>query len=245
MQIFFIIPILLFSFLSSPIFGQNFRISSPKGVAADFSRGYNAARDGDYASAVRWYTFAADEGNAAAQYNLGVIYENGSGVAKQYKTAVRWYTLAADQGYAAAQYNLGVIYENGSGVAKQYKTAVRWYTLAADQGYVEAQYNLGVIYENGSGVAQEYDTALRWYTLASAQGHANAQNNLGAMYYKGAGVQKSNAYAHIWFNIAASSVDTANAQKNMDMVEKEMTTSEIKKAQSLARKCVAKKYTGC
>ena len=209
MQIFFIIPILLFSFLSSPIFGQNFRISSPKGVAADFSRGYNAARDGDYASAVRWYTFAADEGNAAAQYNLGVIYENGSGVAKQYKTAVRWYTLAADQGYAAAQYNLGVIYENGS------------------------------------GVAQEYDTALRWYTLASAQGHANAQNNLGAMYYKGAGVQKSNAYAHIWFNIAASSGDTANAQKNMDMVEKEMTTSEIKKAQSLARKCVAKKYTGC
>ena len=209
MQIFFIIPILLFSFLSSPIFGQNFRISSPKGVAADFSRGYNAARDGDYASAVRWYTFAADEGNAAAQYNLGVIYENGSGV------------------------------------AQQYKTAVQWYTLAADQGYVEAQYNLGVIYENGSGVAQEYDTALRWYTLASAQGHANAQNNLGAMYYKGAGVQKSNAYAHIWFNIAASSGDTANAQKNMDMVEKEMTTSEIKKAQSLARKCVAKKYTGC
>ena len=209
MQIFFIIPILLFSFLSSPIFGQNFRISSPKGVAADFSRGYNAARDGDYASAVRWYTFAADEGNAAAQYNLGVIYENGSGV------------------------------------AQQYKTAVQWYTLAADQGYVEAQYNLGVIYENGSGVAQQYDTALRWYTLASAQGHANAQNNLGAMYYKGAGVQKSNAYAHIWFNIAASSGNTANAQKNMDMVEKEMTTSEIKKAQSLARKCVAKKYTGC
>ena len=43
-----------------------------------------------------------------AQYNLGVMYENGQGVPQDYKTAVKWYRLAAEQGDAGAQFNLGV-----------------------------------------------------------------------------------------------------------------------------------------
>ena len=49
---------------------------------------------------------AADQGDAEAQYNLGVIYNNGEGVPKDDAEAVRWFQLAAEQGYAKAQFEL-------------------------------------------------------------------------------------------------------------------------------------------
>ena len=67
----------------------------------------------DEAEAVRWYRLAADQGDADAQLNLGVMYDNGRGVLKDEAEAVRWYRLAADQGDAAAQFNLGNMYAKG------------------------------------------------------------------------------------------------------------------------------------
>ena len=50
---------------------------------------------------------AAEQGNAKAQYNLGVRYDNGLGVRQDYTQAVQWYRKAAEQGDAEAQFNLG------------------------------------------------------------------------------------------------------------------------------------------
>jgi TPR repeat protein len=55
------------------------------------------------------YRKAADQGNARAQFNLGVLYANGQGVAQDYAEAARWYRKAADQGHADAQNNLGLL----------------------------------------------------------------------------------------------------------------------------------------
>jgi len=52
----------------------------------------------NYQKAVEWYRTAADSGDSAAQYNLGVCYENGSGVAKDEAEALNWYKKAATQG---------------------------------------------------------------------------------------------------------------------------------------------------
>ena len=41
----------------------------------------------DYKEAVKWYRLAAEQGNANAQYNLGVMYDNGEGVPQDYKEA--------------------------------------------------------------------------------------------------------------------------------------------------------------
>ena len=49
---------------------------------------------------MRWYRLAAEQGNATAQFYLGVMYTNGAGVPKDDGEAVRWYRLAAEQGYA-------------------------------------------------------------------------------------------------------------------------------------------------
>ena len=105
-----------------------------------------------YVEGVRFFRLAADQGDASAQFNLGVMYENGFGVPQDDTEAVRWYRLAADQGDAPAQDTLGGMYANGRGVPQDDAEAVRWYGLAADQGIAEAQYNVGVSYADGLGV---------------------------------------------------------------------------------------------
>jgi len=124
----------------------------------------------DYAGAVKWYKSAAEQGDAAAQLNLGVMYDNGNGVQEDDAEAVKWYELAAAQGKAAAQFNLGVKYAKGQGVAQDYVEAVRWYKLAAEQGEEAARFNLGVRYATGKGVAQDYIRAHMWWSLVSGGG---------------------------------------------------------------------------
>jgi hypothetical protein len=136
------------------------------------------------------------------------------------------------------------MYKKGLGVPQDYKTAVKWYTLAAKQGFANAQSNLGLMYDQGLGVPQDYEIALKWYTLAAEQGNASAQYNLGVLYGKGHGVLQDNVHAHMWWNIAASN-GIEQGGKSRDKVAKEMTDSQIEKAQELARECVRKEYKGC
>ena len=60
----------------------------------------------DYEAAVRWYRRAAEQGDADAQNNLGVMYGKGQGVPRNYIEAYIWYSLAAAQAYDAAANNL-------------------------------------------------------------------------------------------------------------------------------------------
>jgi hypothetical protein len=115
----------------------------------------------------------ADQGNAHAQLNLGLMYSRGNGVPQDYEEAVKWYKLAANQGYVGAQYHLGRVYYLGQGVDQDYKEAVKWYKLAANQGYVGAQRALGAKYYFGEGVPQNYVLAHMWMNLASANKHEN------------------------------------------------------------------------
>ena len=78
------------------------------GCATDFQKGLTAAQSGDNATALREWTPLAEQGNAGAQYNLGVMYDKGTGVEQDYRTAVKWYRLAAEQRNADAQSNLYV-----------------------------------------------------------------------------------------------------------------------------------------
>ena len=76
----------------------------------------------------------AEQGDAAAQFSLGVIYAKGQGVAQDYAEAAKWYRKAAEQGYTPAQCKLGTMYVQGHGVTRDYAEAVKWYRKAAEQG---------------------------------------------------------------------------------------------------------------
>jgi hypothetical protein len=140
-------------------------------TAQNFQKGFDAYNAGDYQTALREWRPLAEQGDAAAQYNLALVYMGGEGVPQDYAEAVKWYRLAVEQGHASAQYNLGLMYEDGEGVLQDYAEAVRWYRLAVEQGHASAQYNLAVHYKNGEGVLQSNVMAHMWSNISSANGH--------------------------------------------------------------------------
>jgi TPR repeat protein len=87
----------------------------------------------------QWLEKAAAQGNAVAEYNLGVRYDFGRGVPQDYAKAREWYEKAAAQGNALAQNNLGVRYQNGQGIPKDYVRAYMWYSLAVAHSPGDAQ----------------------------------------------------------------------------------------------------------
>ena len=95
--------------------------------------------------AVRRYHLAADQGYAAAQSNLGAMYDRGEGVPQNYREALKWYRKAADQGNATAQYNIGSMYASGHGVLQDYVTAHMWFNLSAAQDDDDAAKNRDVV----------------------------------------------------------------------------------------------------
>ena len=119
-----------------------------------------------------------EQGNAEAQFNLGVMYDNGEGVPQDDAEDVKWYRMAAQQGNARAQCNLGVKYDTGKGVPQDDAEAVKWFLKAAQQGNATAvnnliamgnrgnsiaQFNMGEICRDGLGVPQDNAEAAKWY----------------------------------------------------------------------------------
>ena len=233
------------SFMSiarSAVFALVFVVSSGSVAAAkDFDEALAAYNAGDYASALNELLPLARHGNALAQYNVGMTYDEGYG---DYVEAAKWYLLAAEQGDVLAQTNLGHMYDHGDGVPQDDTEAVKWYLLAAEQGNVTAQFNLGVMFRNGDGVVQDHAEALRWYKLAAEQGDAYAQSTIGMMHDNGEGVPQDNVKAYMWYLIGA-----VNGLPGGDIlvasVAEEMTPSDVSEAERRARVCMVSNYQDC
>ncbi|ACE06545.1 hypothetical protein Aasi_1218 [Candidatus Amoebophilus asiaticus 5a2] len=131
----------------------------------------------NYSRAMAWYLKSANQGCAAAQNNLGVMYAYDwfGAIKKDYTKAREWYQKAAEQGYAHAQSNLGGLYYSGQGVEKDDRKACEWYQKAAEQGYAHAQYSLGIMYRNGFGVGKDNIKAIEWFRKAAEKGYEDAQ----------------------------------------------------------------------
>ena len=211
------------------------KVTSPsthEAVAPASGIGEGALRDN--AEVVKSYRQAAAQGDALAQYNLGVSYEQGRRVPRDYAEAVKWFRQAAAQGLAPAQYNLGWMYHQGEGVPRDYAEAVKWYRQAAAQGYASAQLNLGVAYHDGEGVPRDYVEAVKWFRRAVVQGDALAQYNLGRMYHSGEGMPRDYVAAYMWFSLAAAQGDE-DAHKALDLTETLLTPEQRAEAQKMAR----------
>jgi TPR repeat protein len=141
-----------------------------------FQQGLAAYNRGDYATALKHWRPLAEQGDAWAQNNLGVMYAKGRGVPQDDKEAIRWFRKAAEQGNANAQAALGVMYEEGRGVPQDFKEAIRWFRKAAEQGDAGAQAMLGIMYEGGRGVPQDKVLAYALYNLSAATGSSDVSN---------------------------------------------------------------------
>ena len=203
-------------------------------AAGTFEDAVDAHARGDYAKALRLIRPLANDGDAAAQFNLGVMYLTGRGVQQDYSAAALWFRKAAEQGYALAQSNLGTLYRDGRGVAQDDTEAVTWLRKAADQGDAVAEFQLGNHYADGRGVPQDYGEAMIWFQRAAERGHAVAMLHLGVMYADGRGVPRDYIRAHMWFSLAAAQGEH-RAAKTLEIAARRMTPAQITEAQKLAR----------
>lgn len=203
-------------------------------AAGTFEDAVAADDGGDYATALRLYRSLAEQGNAMAQVNLGLMYSKGQGVQQNHFEATKWFRLAANQGNAKGQCALGSNYARGEGVPQDYAEAVKWLRRAANQGDAMAQSNLGIMYVAGQGVTPNYVEAAKWWRLAANRGYAKAQFKLGLAYGSGLGVPQNYVLAYMWYALsAAQGYEGADVMRDK-LASLKMTASQIAEAQKLA-----------
>ena len=142
----------------------------------------------------------AQEGDAAAQLELALHYQSGSGMLRSPERMMQWLEKSAAQGNAEAQYMIGAhLVGNGSW---NYTEGAPWLEKAAKQGHVIAAYALGNINSSLVGQLKDDATAVKWYKQAAAGGEAGAQEMLGLHYVRGLGIEADYAEGVFWLSVA-------------------------------------------
>jgi hypothetical protein len=131
----------------------------------------------DHHFTVQLYQESAENGEADAQYKLGLLYLTGNGALQDFAEAAKWLKQAAEQGYALAQYELGLIYRTGYGLAIDHVQSYVWLNLAAAAGIQEAVAARDEVMRSLSNkqLAQAQKMAREW--LASRVKRKTSGNN--------------------------------------------------------------------
>ena len=163
-----------------------------------------ARLDRDSKAAFQWFSKAAEQGHADAQYNLGYCHYKAIGTIKNPGEAFQWFSKAAEQGHVEAQKILGVMYSTGLYIPRDDQKAIAWYEKAAEQGDAFAQTSLGMIHESGWGVPKNDAVALQWYRKAAEQDDPYAQYKTGILYVTGRGDRKNQNEGLKWLRKSAA-----------------------------------------
>ena len=123
------------------------RLAPVWAAEGDWDRAKAAHERGDYAAEIAIIQPLAEQGFAFAQFNMGVLYDEGHGVPLDDLQAMEWYQKAAEQGLPQAQINLGIMHEQGEGGPADYAQAYFWYVMADSQGDSQAPQALREISE--------------------------------------------------------------------------------------------------
>lgn len=165
----------------------------------------------------------ANQGNAEADYQLGMIYYNGLvAVANYRQKAARLLALAAEGKHDGACVALAKCYLAGRGVRKDAKQAATLLQAAANRDDAAAQVYLGRLFEKGNGVEQDPWEALRLYHKAADQDDDEAMYRIGRLYESGAlEAEPDPILAQAWYRKAAEhgSERASHALQNLQIDE--------------------------
>ena len=171
-----------------------------------------AARDafgrGDYRSAARDWTTAANAGNGAAMYNLGVMSLSGRGATKDIAAAARWFKASAGAGHSGGMVNWGLCLLNGFGTAKDEAGGFTWIRTAANKGSANAMGLLAEAYYRGRGIAVDPRQGAGWLQKAVDAGDGPSIAQLADAYDRGEGVPRDGKRAFSLYQRAALAGDT-------------------------------------
>ncbi len=179
----------------------------------------------EYGKAFELYRQAAEAGYAHAQYELGVLYQNGQGTAVRYDSAMLWYQKSAAQNNALSWNNIGSLYSSGLGVPQNKTKALECYLRASSLNDGIGAMNAAFCYENGKGTPKDRRKAAYYYRLAVERGIKNAVlfNNLGVCYMDGIGVQRDYQKAREMFDKALK-LGSTMATSNIALLKKHMNS---------------------
>jgi len=181
---------------------ERIRSTSAEAQDADWlARGVAAREKQQYLKALEAWRRASAQGDAEADYRIGLLYARGEGVVQSLPDAVSWYRRAAEAGHADAQYQLGLIYLNGANSAAG--GLDHWFEVASQQNSEAAQQTLNMLFPNGIAVEKDLDQARHWIWAAAAAGKVEAQAVLGEIYRRGLGITQDYQEAHRWYWLAA------------------------------------------
>ena len=135
-------------------------------AAADLVTGLIRLEQGDYAGAMRELQPLAEQGDASAQYVVGVMLLSGLASETESGQAADWIRRAAENGHVEAQVELARMYRVGDRVPPDEGRMVEWYRRAAEQGHVGAQLFVADAYAYGHGVPADNVQAYMWYEVA-------------------------------------------------------------------------------
>lgn len=202
----------------------------------------------DYAAARDIYLSLANQNDAKACYNLGLMSQNGDGVSKSMDEAVKWYTKSAELNYAEAQYTLASLVFQRQTQNISYPQAVTYYEQAAKQEHVKSQLNLGMLYLRGDVIAQDLPNAVHWLTKAASNNNSEAQGYLADLYQQGAGVEQNTVKAAMWLMIATQNEEKRLLNRHTKMLSylsAQMSDEQKTTAAQLAAQCKSQQLHGC
>ncbi|MBQ9619872.1 MAG: sel1 repeat family protein [Neisseriaceae bacterium] len=180
----------------------------------------------DYALAMKAYKKATRQknkqgqeigfyGNHLAAYNIGIMYLNGHGIAKNIKEAYRWFNIS-QLAYQEKQGGSGYFYpaivhmarmlETGSGVARNDKEALKMWKFASNENVPEAMVGYAKLVMAGRGTAQNIGVAMNKLNQAAEKWNLEAMTLLAKLHEKGDNLnRKPNPKAKAkWLMILAS-----------------------------------------
>ena len=164
---------------------------------------YAAFDEGRYIKAKELAEAEAAKGIGPSHTMLGMIYERGLGVPRDFDKAADQYLAGAKAGDLHAQFAIGVMLAEGRGIKKNKKQAAQFFELAAAKSHPAALYNLAMIYIDGDARSQDYKQAAQLLERAAKLDHAPSEYDLAALYKDGRGVKKSYEKAVYWLKKAA------------------------------------------
>jgi TPR repeat protein len=234
------------------------RAAKQKNANAMFNLGtayYNGDGVGvDDAAAYAWFVLAESFGSQPAAdavkrmnrraseqckafEKIGDMYQKGSELPQSTTEATKWYRKAVgtDTGYDAASVRVklaGLLLEDQS-TGSNYAEAHRLCEEAAKLHYRGGVYCIGQLYELGLGVPRDFSKAAKWFSEATNMGHPGAALRLGQMYWKGEGVRQDRISAYEFIYLASTS-GLPEAQREKELVEKELTPEEIEAGKAKA-----------
>jgi TPR repeat protein len=134
-------------------------------------------------------------GDASSCNHLGLMYQNGLGVARNDSRSVALFSKACSADTRYGCNNLGLMYAGGRGVPQSYSQAVALYSKSCNAGVAVGCGNLGLMYAQGTGVAQNTSQALPLLSKGCDGGNTQACGGLGVMYTEGIGMAQNTSRA--------------------------------------------------